>query len=370
VKKAFASASVALVVAAALGAGSFVSRTRADDHDREHRFEFKPNTLVVSRSVYAGDTNTVQVGQTLPPGCMPGTVAVPLLAGGTTNVTVKCATATADGTYPTVFANNTADGSFGITSPIFLDNLTTDGERIGSLIVPSSEIVTSFSSKSELALNLSDDRKSIAFVGYRAGPGFLTAPNQLDVSNSNTPGVVDPTNPVTSQYYRAVAEVDAQGHLQVTDGNAYSGNNGRAAAKANWTYYLVGNDNNGGLSSSQLTTTQVGVNLITSTGAELLIPGQTAPASKRQQDRRVRDYAGWLQKGRQGGQRQQLSRPNHIQQHDVCDQGKRRQRHQHRLSSRKRRHSAFRQHRRPRKSSHHDPSGISHVTRKRRRPEW
>ncbi len=40
---------------------------------------------------------------------------------------------------------------------------------------------------------------------------------------------------------------------------------------------LTGNDNNGGLSSAQLTGTQVGVNLITSTGAELLVPGQTPP---------------------------------------------------------------------------------------------
>jgi hypothetical protein len=280
VKKTFVSASVALVVATALGAGGFVNKTHADDWDRDgdRRFEFKPDTLVVSRSVYAGDANTVQIGQTLPPGCVPGTVAVPLLAGGTANLAVKCAIATADGTYPNVFNNDTADGSCGVTSPIFLDNVTTDGERIASLAVPSNEIVTSFSSKSELALNLSDDRKSITFMGYRAGPGFTTAPNQLDISNSNTPGVVDPTNPVTSQYYRTVAEVDSNGHIQITEGNAYSGNNGRAAAKANWTYYLVGNDNNGGLSSSQLTTTQVGVNLITSTGAELLIPGQAAPS--------------------------------------------------------------------------------------------
>src|SRR6202011_864856 len=41
--------------------------------------------------------------------------------------------------------------------------------------------------------------------------------------------------------------------------------------------YLAGNDNNGGLSSSQLTGTQVGVNLITSTGVELLIPSQAPP---------------------------------------------------------------------------------------------
>jgi hypothetical protein len=143
--------------------------------------------------------------------------------------------------------------------------------------VPSSEIVTSFSSKSELSLNRSVDGKSITFVGYRGGTGFATGPNQLDVSNSNTPGVVDPTNPVVSQYYRAVAEVDANGNFSYTNGNAYSGNNGRAGIKANGMYYLTGNDNNGGLSKTQLTTTQVGVNLVSSTGAELLVPGQTAP---------------------------------------------------------------------------------------------
>ncbi len=264
-----------VAVASALAAQTF-ERKDADGHHSD-RFEFQAGTLVLSRSVYAGDATTVAMGQTLPPGCVAGTVTLPLLAGGTTTVKVKCATATADGTFPTVFNNNQADGSFGVTSPIFLDNLTTDGERIGTLAVPSGLIVTSFSSKSELALNRSLDGKSFTFVGYRGGPGFVTSPNQLDVSNSNTPGVVDPTNPVTSQYFRSVAEVDEHGHIQVTDGNAYSGNNGRAAIKADGAYYLTGNNNNGGLSSSQLTGTQVGVDLITSTGAEFLVPGQTPP---------------------------------------------------------------------------------------------
>ena len=260
--------------------GAFVSKAAGSSDggsDRSDRFEFKAGTLVLSRSVYAGDASTVTVGQTLPPGCVARTVSVPLLAGGTASVKVKCATAVADGTYPTVFNNDGPDGSFGITSPIFLDNLKTNGEQIGTLAVPSDLIVTSFSSKSELALNRSTDGKSITFVAYQGGPGFITGPNQLDVSNSNTPGVVDPTNPVSSQYFRAVAEVDANGHIQITDGNAYSGNNGRAAAKANGLYFLTGNDNNGGLNSAQLTGTQIGINLITSTGAELLVPGQTPP---------------------------------------------------------------------------------------------
>ena len=265
------------VVALLLLTATFVTRLTADDDRGPGHFEFMPDALVLSRSVYVGDAATVTVGQTLPPGCAAGPVAVPLVAGGTLSVTVACATATADGTYPAVFNNDVADGSFGVTSPIFLDNITTDGHLLSTLPIPSNQIVTSFSSKSELALNLSTDGKSITFMGYRGGPGFVTAPNQLDVSNSNTPGVVDPTNPVVSQYYRTVAEVDAEGHLSITEGNAYSGNNGRAAIKGGSLYYMSGNDNNGGLSSKQLPTVQAGVNLITSNGAELLVPGQAPP---------------------------------------------------------------------------------------------
>jgi hypothetical protein len=276
-KSALIPAALVIALATAIVAGTFAARLKADDSRRSRDVESRSDTLVLSRSVYTGVAGTVVVGQTLPPGCVAGTINVPLIGGGTTKVTVKCSSAVADGTYPTVFNNNGADGSFGVTSPIFLDNITDDGKLLDTLAIPSDQIVTSFSSKSELALNLSTDKKSITFVGYRGGPGFLTAPNQLDVSNSNTPGVVDPTNPVVSQYFRAVAEVDEDGRLTITEGNAYSGNNGRAAIKSGWLYYLTGNDNNGGLNTSQLSGTQVGVNLVTSTGAELLVPGQAPP---------------------------------------------------------------------------------------------
>jgi hypothetical protein len=254
-----------------------------DDKSDAQQFKFQPNSLVLSRSVYTGDANTVTAGQTLPPGCVAGNVTVPLIAGGSNKVAVTCGTAIDNGEYPNledshnVFNNDGPDASFGVTSPIFLDNIDSKGKLIGTLAVPSNQLVTSFSSKSELSVNLASDGKSITFVGYHGGPGFLTAPNQLDVSNSNTPGVIDPTNPVTANYYRSVAEVDANGQITVTDGNAYSGNNGRAAFKSAPYYYMVGNDNNGGLSKTQLTKTQIGVNLVTSTGAELLIPGQTPP---------------------------------------------------------------------------------------------
>jgi hypothetical protein len=126
-------------------------------------------------------------------------------------VPVACTTPTNDGTFPTVFNNTGTDSHFGVTSPIFLDDLTPDGFRIGTLAIPSDQIVTSFSSKSELAVHLSTDGKSITFVGYRGGLGFVTGPNIFDVSNGNTPGLIDPTNAAVGQYYRSVAEVDPWG---------------------------------------------------------------------------------------------------------------------------------------------------------------
>jgi hypothetical protein len=266
-------ASLALAVAVALAGGA-----RADD-DHFGGFNFRPDTLVLSRSVYVGTPSLLAPGVTvLPPGCVAGTVNVPLVAGGTTPVTVTCSTAIADGTFPTVFNNAAADGEFGITSPIFLDNLTTDGRLLDTLAIPTDQIVTSFSSKSELAVNRSVDGKSITFMGYRGGTGFPTAVNVFDVSNDNTPGLIDPTNPAVGQNYRSVAEVDSHGHLKITEGNAYSGDNGRGAIKgSDGLYYLVGNDNSGNLSKKQTTTTTVGQDLIHATGAELLIPGQVPP---------------------------------------------------------------------------------------------
>src|SRR5579859_6655918 len=86
---------------------------------------------------------------------------------------------------------------------------------------------------------LSTDGSVLTFMGY------VAAPNTVDVSNSNTPAVYDPTNPAGGSYFRAVAQVGANGALQITPTNAYSGNNGRAAILANGFYYMVGNANNG-----------------------------------------------------------------------------------------------------------------------------
>jgi hypothetical protein len=260
--------------------------------------------LVLSKSVYVGNASTVIAGEALPPGCQGGatglTVQVPLIAGGTTPVAVPCGFASDNGEAPNdqdthnVWNNSGSDGSFGITSPIFLENITEDGWVLGTLPIPSDKIVTSFSSKSELALNLSVDGKSLTFMGYHGGVGCggnevsPTAPNLIDVSASNTPAICDPTNPVTSSlqstpniptsYYRAVAEVDGHGYLSITDGNAYSGDNGRAAIKgSNGIYYMVGNDNSGNIGKKQLPLTIPGFELINATGAELRIPGTTPP---------------------------------------------------------------------------------------------
>jgi hypothetical protein len=266
VKKALLALAVSIALAGGIQAGN--------DDD----FKFQPGTLVLTRSVYVGTPSLLVPGVTvLPPGCVAFTANVPLIAGGTTPVAVTCSTPTNDGTFPGVFNNAAADGHFGITSPIFLDNLSTDGERLGTLPIPTDQIVTSFSSKSELALHLSTDGKSITFVGYRGGPGFPTAANIFDVSNGNTPGLIDPTNAAVGQYYRSVGEVDANGHLMITEGNAYSGDNGRGAVKGGSLYYLVGNDNSGNLSKSQVKTTIVGQELVNDTGAELLVPGQAPP---------------------------------------------------------------------------------------------
>ena len=86
--------------------------------------------------------------------------------------------------------------------------------------------MTSFSSKSEGALNLSPDGKTLSFIDYVAKPG------EVDVSNSNTPGVIDPTNPVPGALLPGGRAADRDGGASFTETNAYSGNNGRAAITA------------------------------------------------------------------------------------------------------------------------------------------
>jgi uncharacterized protein (TIGR03437 family) len=221
---------------------------------------FTPGNLVLSRSVYTGDASTVVVGSSLPPVC-PSTAEAAAAGACTTAKATDNGTYASTGTANNVFNNNKADTSFGVTSPIFLDQLTPSGTTVNSFAVPSNMIVTSFSSKSELALNLSTDGSVLTFMGY------VSAPNTVDVSNSNTPAVYDPTNPSGGSYFRAVAQVGANGAIQVTPTNAYSGNNGRAAILSNGLYYMVGNSNNGAGTPTNVTS---------ATGVEMATPLQPA----------------------------------------------------------------------------------------------
>jgi hypothetical protein len=202
------------------------------------RFHFRPGNLVVSRSVYDNKASNITVGQQLPPGC----------------TSANCVTAGYNGLFPFIFNNATIDGSFGITSKILLDQLTPFGLRVNTLEVPNSlqhritstadQLVTSFSSKSELALHLSTDHRYLTFIGY------VAPVNGVDVSNANTPLVIDSTNPDPQTFYRAVAQVDEDGHFSFTETNAYSGDNGRAAILSNLNgqdfYFTAGNAGNGG----------------------------------------------------------------------------------------------------------------------------
>jgi hypothetical protein len=214
----------------------------AQSKDNNDRFFFWPGNLVVSRSVYDNNPKNVQVGEILPPNCASTTGGCSAASGAPYN-----------GTYPLVWNDDGYDASFGITSKIYLDQMFPFGFVLNSLEVPNSsqrgitsasdQLVTSFSSKSELALHLSTNGRYLTFSGY-------VAPiDQLDLSNANTMGAVDPTNPVGENVFRAEAQVDQFGRFQFTETNAYSGNNGRAVILNNSDganfFYTAGNAGNG-----------------------------------------------------------------------------------------------------------------------------
>ncbi|HUN27885.1 MAG TPA: hypothetical protein VMU67_16405 [Steroidobacteraceae bacterium] len=194
-----------------------------------------PDSLIVSSSRYENDRG-----------------AVAALVVGTTlaNTDTATTTAIAGNDYVNVWNNAAVDGSFGITSPIRLNDLDPwSGRELVQLEVPTDQVVTSFSSKSELALHIARDGfgSHLVFVGY-GGAGV----GAIDVSNADAVPGQDPTNPVTfafgSSYafHRTIVAVDERGHFSYTPTIAYGGDNGRAALLgANGLYYAVGNSNNG-----------------------------------------------------------------------------------------------------------------------------
>ncbi|MCL2555172.1 MAG: hypothetical protein FWE75_23890 [Actinomycetia bacterium] len=223
-----------------------------------------PGNLLVSRVHYTGTASLITPGTTVLP---TGAVAV------------------ADGSFAHVWDNVSVDGNFGVTAPIYLDQITPSGKAVDSFAAPvgtpdaasrgHDRLVGSFSSRSELALNLSTGGNAVTFMGY------VAAPNTLDASNSNTPGVFDPTNPDAQSVYRAVGELDANGKFSVTETNAYSGDNGRAAVLDDSTglYYTAGNSNNGDGTSVPGTIYGTGAQLVTPAGTpeQAQNPGQPTP---------------------------------------------------------------------------------------------
>jgi hypothetical protein len=217
--------------------------------ERGGRTPLIPGGLLVSRIHYTGTAGLITPGVTvLPTG----------------------ATAVADGSFAHVWDNISVDANFGVTAPVYLDELAPNGFRLGSIAVPDGTpgpagrghdvLTSSFSSKSELALNLSSGGSAVTFMGY------VAPPNTLDASNGNTPGVIDPTNPDTTTVYRGIAQLDRDGKFSITETSAYSGDNGRAAILDDSTglYYAAGNSNNG--------TGTATPGVIYGTGAQLVKP--------------------------------------------------------------------------------------------------
>jgi hypothetical protein len=230
-----------LAIAATLGAASLA---HADEG------------LIVSRTVY------------------PTGNAVPTITPGVT-VLPNGALAVGDGNFANVFTNEGPDPSFGVTTGIFLDRLTLAGSLVATFAPAAGvPLVTSFSSKSELGLSVSQDGNFVTFMGY------ASSVNQLDVSNSNTAYFTDPSNPVTNPanpnpvVARAIGTFDlATGAITATPVDAYSGNNGRGAVLAsNGNFYLAGNAGNS-TNSSPLATGAVFSTLSDNTGVQMIARG-------------------------------------------------------------------------------------------------
>jgi len=209
------------------------------DDDRRRgggeRFRLVRDSLIISSSTYdrtKGAVASLTVGAALP------------------NSATATAKAVSGNNYVTVWNNDSADGSFGVTSPVDLTDVDAfTGHVLDSVRIPTRQVVTSFPSKSELGLHITRDWHGahLVFSAY-AGAGV----GALDVSNSDAVPGQDPTNPVTFAFGtnyafpRTIVSMDEEGSLTYTPTINYGGNNGRAALLgSNGLYYTVGNANNG-----------------------------------------------------------------------------------------------------------------------------
>ena len=228
-----------------------------------------PNSLVISSSAYDRTQGAVA---SLTPG-------VTQLA----NTDTATVAAIADNTYPNVWNNDTVDGSFGVTSAIRLTDIEPhSGHVFNSILVPTNQVVTSFSSKSELGLHITGTGHGahLVFVGY-ASPGV----GALDVSNADSVAGQDPTNPVSFAFgadyafKRTIVSVDRGGNFAYTPTINYGGNNGRSGLLgSNGLYYTVGNANNGNAAVFGLAN---GTNpdVTETTGLEVVTPIDSTSAS-------------------------------------------------------------------------------------------
>jgi hypothetical protein len=222
------------VIALNLSPGIAMAEDNEPGAGGDRRF-LEPGSLVVSASTYdrtQGAVASLKIGTQLP------------------DTNTQTIGAVAGNEYPVVWNNASVDGSFGVTSPITLFDIDRfNGRVLHTRKVPADQVVTSFSSKSEVGLHFIEDEYGghLVFVAY-AGPGI----GALDVSNSDAVAGQDPTNPVTFAFgpkyafHRTIISLDADGEFAYTPTIDYGGNNGRSALLGpNGLYYAVGNANNG-----------------------------------------------------------------------------------------------------------------------------
>jgi hypothetical protein len=259
------------------GASAATSLALADDAF------LKPNTLVISSSTYekTGAVTTLNpLGDTAQ------------LAGPSVPVS--------DDNYVTVWNNASVDANFGVTSPINLTDIEPQsGHVFGTLQVPTDQVVTSFPSKSELALNFTRDRNGAHLVlqGYAGSTAGSPGVGALDVSNADAVSGQDPTNPVTAFFgdshffHRTIVALNDKNNFSYTPTENYGGDNGRAALLgSNGLYYTVGNSNAGaagtfgaiGCKSPSQTTSKVNCtspDVTETTGVEVVNPINSSTAS-------------------------------------------------------------------------------------------
>jgi hypothetical protein len=215
-----------------------------------------PDTVAISGTVFPLGGVNLSIGQNLPYATNYSGTTIP-------EPTPVYAQAVANGQYPYVFNNDGPDGSFAVNTPIDLWDVSLTGQPLRTIDVPTNEMTTSFSSKSELAINVSTNGQSVSFLGYNAPAGAF------DASNSNTPGIIDPTNPdVAGPYFRVAGDLSGYGQWTFTETNSFTGDNGRAAVlnNADNYFFAAGNDNNG--SYGKKGTPPIPTSIVDATGAQ------------------------------------------------------------------------------------------------------